>query len=108
MPITLHSLKTQVATAKPIEFEDGGSLIVCYHPNRLTPSYLESLKGNEDLMQLANVIVEIVHSWDLLNEDGTAMPVSVELAADLGVSLLQEIIQTIAGDSRPNVRRGKR
>lgn len=108
MPITLSGLKAQRVKAPAIEFENGESLNLVYLPNHITPGFLESLKDNTDLMTLANVVTEIVAEWDLLDEKGDALPVSVELAADLGVALLQEIIQTVAGDSRPNVKRGKR
>lgn len=104
MPITLSSLKRQTAPIS-ISCGDLGDLVLQYLPHKISPGYLESMKEDADLMALARVVNEIVDSWDLVEDDSTVIPVTVETAANLGVSFLQDIIREVASDSRPLARK---
>jgi hydrogenase maturation factor len=109
VPISLNQLRERKATTT-LDLGDGLSIQLVYKPNEITPGYLDSVSKETDLMALARVVARIISSWDITDDDGVAMSVTDETAAQLGIQLLNEIITTVASDMRPLAakRNGKR
>ena len=107
MPISLSALRAKRAE-HTIDLGDGDLVALVYYPHKITPGYLDAVSGENDLMALARTVAEFVADWDITDE-GEPLPVTVEGAAQLGLSLLNLIVTEVAQDMRsPNAKRNAR
>ncbi len=112
MPITLSKIAANTAD---VTLQVGDDVVtITYYPNRLTEKlYVEVMdladeEKNKDIPEnskrLNEVLVMLVKSWDILNEDGSMFPITVESLPDIPLSFRFEIYGAIFADMRPNAQ----
>lgn len=107
MPISLQKLRARKANYT-IDLGDGDTIDIEYYPHEITPGYLDAVSKENDLMALARTVAKFVAAWDITN-DGEPLPVTVEGAAELGITLLNRIVTDVAQDMKnPNAKRNAR
>jgi hypothetical protein len=99
MPISLAKLRDKKAELT-IDLGEGDEINLVYHPNKITPGYLDDVSKKSELMTLAETVAEFVADWDIESEPGVKLPVDVQGAAQLGIQLLNLIITSVAQDMR--------
>jgi hypothetical protein len=99
MPISLSKLRDRKADLE-IDLGEGDSINLIYHPNKITPGYLDDVSKKSELMTLAETVAEFIFDWDIESEPGVKLPVDVQGAAQLGIQLLNLIITSVAQDMR--------
>lgn len=99
MPITLTDLQGNTRTLT-VEY-DGDTVTIVYRPGAITPSSSQDFSRQTTADQLLELLV----SWDVLDDKGKALPVSKDLLDTLPARFLAHLVSAIVGDLRPNVRR---
>lgn len=104
---------------KRVTFDyDGESVTIDYHPGAITPQMQLVAVGMQALgdekgemapgtMQAlmndyVNVIVTMVKTWDVLGEDGVALPVDKQWVSRMPLAFLSAVFAAAVGDMRPN------
>ena len=110
MPVTLKQIAANTASAS-MEFEGGGSLNITYYPLRISDEMLLQLQSfagaTEQTMpgllgDLNQMLVDVVQSWDLLEDDGvTPIALTQERLAGLSPVIKSLAVQCILGSIRP-------
>ncbi len=72
----------------------GGTLKIEYRLNVVTPAFLRSKLG------LSEQLEQTIESWDLMDDDGQPLPVSLEVLDGLPTQLQVELIRAITDDMR--------
>ena len=98
MAIDLAVLATNVAK---LTVEYGTQEIeISYHPGVATPTRIkQASEGDDEIAPFIKFVVELVHTWDLVN-DGVPLPVTVEAAGTVPMTILQKIMQACLSDSQ--------
>lgn len=104
MPIRLSAL-TADRRHITIPFGDD-TMALSYRPSAVNAVQeareLEERAAGRHLMAQARSLAEIIISWDVLDDDGQALPVSAEVVAQLGLDVVSKITRAILGDLLPN------
>ncbi len=109
MPVTLAQIAANTATAT-IEFVDG-SLTIEYYPLLITDEMFVQLQSFTDvtetnasgkLQDLNQMLVDVIKSWDLLEDDATAViPLTAVRLAKLSPVIKAMVLQAILGSISP-------
>jgi hypothetical protein len=93
-----------------IDFGDGEVLNITYHASRLTPKLEEELEKVGDSQQMIEMIVLLVESWDLVEEDGTTVvALEPERLSTIPLLALSAVVRGMALDISKDVSsQGKR
>lgn len=107
MPITLSQLKEQRKTVE-VEFR-GEKFEVTYKPNAMTPVFSDKLSQalrdtSEELTQADTwmVALAMVDSWEIYDDDGNQLDVSIEVVNQLPNALLRAVREAVTEDMAPN------
>lgn len=109
MPVTLAEIAANTSTVT-VSFGDK-SLSVEYHPLLITDEMLANLTGFAQLTEatalakireLAGILVDLIESWDLLENDGeTPIPLTVPRLMKLSPVIKARVIQAMMEDINP-------
>ena len=106
MPITLRALAQDRQTLR-IDYGDAGDLNIVYTPSLLTEKLLtrlSSMTGETamgDAAEIVNaVLLKLVLEWDLLDDDGEPLPLTVDGMGEAPLKVRFDIMQRIASDMR--------
>lgn len=80
------------------------TLNVVYNPAFLTPAREQQMADETESQQVAELIVGTVLEWDLTDDDGTPIPLTIEAVKDLPVILLGRIFSAIGDHVQQTVR----
>ena len=98
MPIRAKDLLK--ATRKiEVEFQ-GQTLAVEYRVNAVTPAFFAEVEGWSDKDVLQRGVCAVVQSWDLLDENDQALPVTMETTEGLPVEFLRKVQEAVMADMR--------
>lgn len=129
-------LSTILADRKRLEIPIGEDVLnIVYRPNAITPETTSALSnlakrvgellGNEENQdnpligiqaievgaEMSNINVQQVLSyvveWDLLEDDGSPVALTVERISELPQKFLETVVQAITKDNRPNPTKSK-
>jgi hypothetical protein len=99
MKLSQFRSKTRKIT---VEFE-GEKFAVEYKPVAITPSFNERFLSDDVKVStyLVAYIVEVVDSWELTDDDGIPLALTMEVVANIPTILLDAIFGAINEDIRP-------
>lgn len=104
MPIRISALTADRGTVT-VPFVDD-TLKITYKPSAINVEQeereLADRAEGRHLLAMAKSLAELVESWDLLDDEGKPVPVSVEVLSPLGLTVLQKITRAILDDVLPN------
>lgn len=104
MPISISALAANRRTVK-VDFS-GETLTINYRPSSINAVQeareLDERAAGKHVMSMATSLAEIVESWDLVDDAGKPVPVSVELLSTFGLDVLQKMTREIITDLLPN------
>ena len=109
MPVSLSQIACKHASVTH-HFGGDASLTIEYDPNLITEEVFAqlqtfaSMKGDtvvEGFKALNELLIRLIKSWDLLEDDGTVIPLTVERFAKLAIPLRSLALNMILGDIRP-------
>lgn len=104
MPIKLHELQ---AKTKETSFDyDGENVKITYRPGAFTAEVesrlQEALQNQLPAGGIAEELSHLVAKWDVLDEAGKPLPVTVSWLRQFPVAFLNAIVEAIGRDMRPN------
>jgi hypothetical protein len=82
---------------------------VTYNPFKLTVDLEERMRdqaGGIESMAAPLFLVEVVQDWDLMEDDGTPVPLSVDRLKEVPVKLLVILMQGMVADALPSRAEG--
>jgi len=104
VPISIAALAANRRTVK-VDF-NGETLTLTYRPSVINAKQeareLEERAAGQHVQSMANSLAEIIESWDVVDDKGKPVPVSVELLSTFGLDVLQKMTREIIGDLLPN------
>jgi hypothetical protein len=104
MPIRLSALSADRRTVR-VPFGDD-ALTVTYRPSAINAVQesreLEDREKGRHLLAQAKSLAEIIVSWDLVDDDGQAVPVGEDVVATLGLDVVSKLTRGILEDLLPN------
>lgn len=105
----LSSVLSGKAVALPIPINDD-VLTVTYLPDKLTPE-LEDIYASDFETQrngggLAKYVLGILDSWDLKDDDGNDLPLTIESFSTLPIKFIGAISTAISEDMNPEKKTG--
>lgn len=82
----------------------GDTLAVTYRPQAVTPEMVDRMNGANSAPgdAIASTVVDLVHEWDLTDDNGKSYPITLETVRKLPVSFLSAVTQAITTDINPN------
>jgi hypothetical protein len=99
MALKLHELK---AREKEIAVAFGDdSVRVRYRPYAITPESEARIANSTGAETMLATFCEIVAGWDLLDDDGAPLPITLETLRQVPSQALAEIIRATTEDERP-------
>ena len=103
MPIRLSQVGKQQKTATVAY--DGETVDIVYRPGAFTPRVEarinEAQKDSTVSQELAQILSEVIISWDVLDDDGQPLPPTIDLLMDLPLAFLSAVSVGIGEDMRP-------
>lgn len=106
MPISLAQLKGNVRTINVAYFSD--NLAVTYRPSELTPQNQSEINDKIEAGEAKNILIEtlcqVMISWDVVDDEGTMLPITPETLAQAPGPLLLAISEAIGEDARPKAK----
>ncbi len=109
MPVSLSQIACKLASVTH-DFGNNATLTIEYDPNLITEEVFAQLQtfskmsGDtvvEGFRAFNELLISLIKSWDLLEDDGTVIPLTVERFAKLAIPLRSLALQMILGDIRP-------
>lgn len=82
------------------------ALSVVYKPSAINAK--QEARENEEraegkhILSAARSLAEIIHAWDLVDDNGKLVPVSEDVLSGLGLDVLRTITREIITDALPN------
>jgi hypothetical protein len=93
-------------------FDTGETLTVEYWPDRWTPrverAFAENYNNNRPTNAVVEMLCELVESWDLTDDDGVVLPLTVEGLDDVSASVLSFVMVMVQEDMTPDPKRRRR
>jgi|SRR5581483_130998 hypothetical protein len=109
MPVTLSQITKDIARTT-ITYPDG-DLNIEYHPSRITRQMLAQLDAFntmdedrllENIDGLIDLVLNVVSTWDLLEDDGTTtIALTKERLATVSILVLSQTLRAVYGNTRP-------
>lgn len=104
VPIRVSAL---TADRRPVAIPIGGdTLNLTYKPSAINAVQeareLEEREKGRHLLAQARSLSEIILSWDLLDDEGQALPVSSDVIATFGIDIVSKLTRAILDDLLPN------
>lgn len=96
----LQTMKKQISVSYL-----GETLDVTYRINAITPDMISGVSKNNVFEALVDQVVAIIDSWDVLDEQGKAIPVSREFARTLPVAFLNAVLSAALSDTETSVEK---
>ncbi len=90
---------------------DDDALNIEYYPNKITEETFEQLNAlskmkedtiSESFMFYNTTLVGLMKSWDMLDDDGSILPLTAEQMIKVGIVARGKILESIMEDIRPN------
>jgi hypothetical protein len=102
MPISINDLRREQRT---VNFDFlGDQVSVTYRPGAVTPEVEDAMQTAQERERPANGLAEVVSmllvEWDVLDENGTAIPTDLETCRTLPTEFLSAIVVAIVDDNR--------
>lgn len=105
MPIKAKALAERETSTARVDYGDLGDLNVTFYPGKFSYGFLHRLtnvKTEEQFGDALGEFCEIVTEWDILGDDGKALPVNMENASNQGIDIITDIVLAIGGNLRPS------
>ena len=105
MPLSLATILAPTATSELAYL--GESLTIHWRPNGLTPETQEQVNAVADKPAgqqtevLIKILVDIVGSWDLLDDKGKPIPVNRAQLTKLPLPFLWDVFNFLGGEAAP-------
>lgn len=95
MPISINRTKEQTRTIT-VEYA-GETAGITYYPHKITKSLIRETAEMEGdgADRLAGQLVKLVASWEVLDDDGAPLPVTVEVMDGFPIDFLVAIMRAI-------------
>lgn len=93
------------ALKSTIDFGDGETLNLVYNPSNFTPRFFESIThedGKNTVSDLAVFISSLVTEWDLVDDSGAVVPLTMDSLCCLPIEFLGKVVDRINADQNPN------
>jgi hypothetical protein len=93
-----------------IDLGDGDTVHVVFDSNKVTPNWVAEAKTRdeaEDVLSLPKCIAEVMISWDVTADDGSAYPPTAENIAVLSHPALSKLLLKILSSAMPSDAEGK-
>lgn len=100
-------LNEAASAAKPLDvvFDGGAVLHVTYRPADYTPSEAAELTEDQvkkDPRRMSAMVVRMVESWDLTDNDDTPIPIAADEISDkVHMTILAKIMTAVQKDQMP-------
>jgi hypothetical protein len=88
----------------PVVFDSGAVLNITYRVPEYTPYELAKVvdKSDPDPTRIIGMILKVVESWDLTDDDGQDIPLTVDgVGENVGIGILRKIMDAIGKDQMP-------
>jgi hypothetical protein len=82
------------------------TVVFTYDANGMTLSWGERWDKASTARENALVLLDVVKAWDVVSDDGTPDPISIERLSELPIWMLNEINRAIMQASRPSSEEG--
>lgn len=108
MPIRLSDLAAQRRDLD-VEF-DGEVVKVVYQPGKMTMQMQQranqamQMPAEEGNRELAQILSDLVIAWDVLEDEGKALPVNPETVSMMPLRFVTVLTRAIFADISPNAR----
>lgn len=91
---------------KPLEvaFDSGAVLNIAYRTPEYTPYEMAKIvdRDNPDPIKIIGMILKVVESWDLTDDDGQDIPLTTDgVGENVGIGILRRIMEAIGKDQMP-------
>jgi len=108
MPVSItHLVRDRRTVTVPVGDEH---LTITYRPGGVTAEtearlrqYADDQRGGAALVAL---LTDCLVEWDLLDEAGKPLPINAKVLSSLPTLFLNQVVQTITEDMRPNLSSG--
>lgn len=100
MAIKISDVKSGTQTVK-VEW-DGEQASVEYSPTAFTPGMIHDLASEEDVIQVVELLDALLVSWDVLDDDGAALPTDKETLMGMPFTFLVRVMETVRKDMQPS------
>jgi len=96
---TLDTLLAQDTHDIKVDY-NGHAILVTYDAAALTPELEARIRaaGDEGTREVADMVVALVHGWDLEETEGVPLPITSESASRLPVKFLAVVVAGITKD----------
>jgi hypothetical protein len=79
---------------------DEDVVTVTYNPNYVTVDYLHELRGiggeeDQNLDSILTPFLSVITDWDLQNDDGTVIPITIESLRTVPLNILNGILEKV-------------
>jgi hypothetical protein len=104
----LSSLKRPDPVKTEVRFGDE-TVVVVFDRNRMTQRWVKQIQdgiAGDDIEIAARSLVELLLEWDILEEDGTATPITVPVLADLPLAFIHALDEAIGEAGVPSSAEG--
>lgn len=108
MPVTPSQIRRAIIREHTIDFGDGVVVTFRFDRNHITDSWLSAWTQNEtsgNTNAINGALAELIHGWDVVNDDGTEFPPTAEnigylfSLSDKG-TIVRELMQaTVPGEA---------
>jgi hypothetical protein len=86
MPATPSQLRRPIIIDHTVDFGDDVTVTFRYDRNKITDAWMREwneLERSQEGHSMNEMLVDLLHGWDVVNEDGTPYPLTVESLAYL-------------------------
>jgi hypothetical protein len=105
MPFSIKKVKEETRSAT---FEVGDQTgEVSFYPKRFTKSLLnQAAESGDNIDQLIAILVPLIASWDVVDDDGNPYPITPESLAEFPLEVLRVIQEAIFAEYLPGEGNG--
>jgi hypothetical protein len=104
----LSSLKRPDPVPCPVQF-GGETVNIVFDRNRMTQRWVKQIQdgiATDDIEIAARSLVELLLEWDVLEEDGTPTPITVQVLADLPLAFIHALDDAVGEAGVPSSEEG--
>lgn len=105
----VSDLTRQKPVSATIDLGDGDTIEVSFDRNRVTPAWVTLAQQRDeaqDTLSLPKALEDVILSWDVTNDDGTAFPPSAANIAVLSYPAQSELLTRIMQAAVPSSAEG--
>ena len=112
MPATPSQLRRPILVDRTVDFGDGVTVTFRIDRNKITDAWFrqwQNLEADMNVAAVNDMLADLIHSWDVVNDDGTPYPVSSANISDLfSVPDKGRLVEAFMEAVGAGERRGKR